>query len=352
MRFLPYTLLSLLPLTTALYTPRGSSCAVQCGTKAQNFTGTGDLVCLDTAYTDTTKGQTYKSCVDCLGNSTYYNTTASYPSNSDQWWFLWHLKYIQEYCLVDTPQTSAASNCAGECDGLKDVLDTSWLYEGVQPQYGYCSWNGSEYKSYAGDCATCLKGQVGGVVIGNAMSTLLGACDSQPMVQSGGMVEVQGDLFATEVVTSTTSSATASRTSSATSTGTSSTSELAVTGTSSGSAAATTSAVAQSSGASSNNAESSGGLSAGAGAGIGIGIAIVVIAAIAGAVFLWLRRRKQRRGAQAIPDAPPRYLASELGDQSRRTELASGEKPAPKIVEVEARNGRFPMQELDATGSR
>lgn len=77
-----------LSLTDALYTPKGSFCGVACGTKAQNFTGTGDLVCLDTAYNDDTKGVLFKGCVECLGNSTYINDTASYLGNSDQYWYL------------------------------------------------------------------------------------------------------------------------------------------------------------------------------------------------------------------------------------------------------------------------
>lgn len=339
---LPLSLLALLPLTSALYTPKGSSCSVQCGTKAQNFTGTSELVCLDTAYSDTSTGQTYKSCVNCLSNSTYYNSTSDFNGNSDQWWFLWHLKYIQQYCLIDTPQTSAASNCNSKCSGLKSVLDTSWIYSGAQPQYGYCEWNSSSYKTYAGDCATCLKEQSGGVVIGNAMSTLLEACDGEPNVQDGKMVSVQGDLFATEVVSG---SATTSTTS--TSTG----SAAATTGGSKSTDASVSAATAASAAQSTGNA-SSGGLSAGAGAGIGVGIAVVAIAAIAGGVFLWLRRRK-RASAPAMPDAPPQYLASELGEQAQRPELASAEKTDRKIAEVEAKStSHFPIQELDATERR
>lgn len=74
-------------LSTALYTPKGSSCTIECGTAAQNFTGTGDLVCLDTAYDDTTKGVLLKQCVKCLSASTYVNA-ASYNGNSDQYWYL------------------------------------------------------------------------------------------------------------------------------------------------------------------------------------------------------------------------------------------------------------------------
>lgn len=81
-------LAALCPLSTALYTPKGSSCTIECGTKAQNFTGTSDLVCLDTAYDDNSKGVLFKQCVSCLSNSTYVNDAVSYNGNSDQYWYL------------------------------------------------------------------------------------------------------------------------------------------------------------------------------------------------------------------------------------------------------------------------
>lgn len=86
--YLGIALGALFSLSSALYTPKGSSCAVACGTKAQNFTGTGDLVCLDTAYDDNTKGVLFKQCISCLSNSTYINDAVSYNGNSDQYWYL------------------------------------------------------------------------------------------------------------------------------------------------------------------------------------------------------------------------------------------------------------------------
>lgn len=80
--------LALVALTNALYTPKGSACSVQCGTKAQNFTGVGDLVCLDTAYEDNSKGVLLKGCISCLSTSAFVNTSVSYNGNSDQYWYL------------------------------------------------------------------------------------------------------------------------------------------------------------------------------------------------------------------------------------------------------------------------
>lgn len=93
-----------LSLTNALYTPKGSFCGVACGTKARNFTGTSDLVCLDTAYNDDTKGVLFKGCIECLGNSTYFNESASYLGNSDQYWYLCMSFPVCLFSLADTVQ--------------------------------------------------------------------------------------------------------------------------------------------------------------------------------------------------------------------------------------------------------
>lgn len=331
---------AILPVpSSGLYTPKGSSCTVQCGTNSQNFTGTSDLVCLDTAYTDTSKGQVLKSCISCLENSTFYSSSA--PGMSDQWWFLWHIKYVQQYCLIDTPQTSAASNCASKCNSLKDVLDTSWIYSGVQPQYGYCSWNSSEYTKNAGNCASCLQGQEGGVVIGNFAETLNGACADKPLASSGQMVSVKGDLFASTggaANTSASASSSSPTSASATSTATSTSSSTGSPGT--GSAAS----------ASASASGQSQGLSTGAKAGIGIGVALGVIA-LAGIGALFFVRRKRDAAAPDDGFAKPPAYTQELQSGAQTAIPDAVEKGGRMISEVDA-TSHPPPQELEATERR
>lgn len=78
----------LLRYAHALYTPRGSACAIECATNSANFTGVNDLVCLDNAYTDSTHGVTLRTCIECLSTSTYVNSSLNSHGNSDQWWYL------------------------------------------------------------------------------------------------------------------------------------------------------------------------------------------------------------------------------------------------------------------------
>lgn len=88
-----FSALLLLPTVSfALYAPKGSPCAVECATKSANFTGTGDLVCQDTAYSDDSKGITLKSCISCLSKSDYVNSSSPTNGNSDQWWYLCTLR--------------------------------------------------------------------------------------------------------------------------------------------------------------------------------------------------------------------------------------------------------------------
>ncbi|KAK5072005.1 hypothetical protein LTR51_006489 [Lithohypha guttulata] len=332
-----YTTALLLPYVNALYTPKGSACAVECGTKAQNFTGTGDLVCLDTAYSDTSKGVTLKSCISCLSNSTYVNDTVSFDGNADQYWFLWHMKYVQQYCLIDTPQTSAASNCAAKCNLAEDAMKTSWIYNGVQNQYNYCNWNSSQYTQYAGDCAQCLQGQENGVIIGNFADTMYRACEKKPDIANGQLVTTARALFdsatldiatATQTQTGTSANATAVATTGATTT-----------------AASPEQSPTQSS--------SRHGLSTGAAAGVGVGIGIALAALVGGVIFC-IRRRRKAAGTVRMSDgdkvSPPQYAAQELDSGTYRSELSAGGKGQEKPFLVEAGDGRLPAQELDASG--
>lgn len=248
---------------------------------------------------------------------------------------------------------------------MKAPLDTSWIYNkaGVQPQYGYCVWNSSTYMTYAEDCASCLQGQEGGVIIGNLADTNYNACKSKPQAVDGELVTSSRDLFDASVIDPSATTATTSSISTSTSTSSesssdtsspissstsSSASDAAMTGFATATSAITTSASdgAASVSASSVQSESSG-LSSGAAAGIGIGAALLTLAIAAG-IFFILRRKKRAPAAVRLM-TPPAH-AYELGNARHVNEMGGGEKGWHKTAVHET--GGLPLQELDASGHR
>jgi hypothetical protein len=164
-------LLSLLPSTsTALHIGASSPCYTACD--GGSLTETKHLSCLDAAYdtsSGTAAGQQMRECLTCTERSDYANAS---DTATDQYWFMFHLKYTQQYCLFDSAATQI-SDCAVQCSPLQSVLTTLW--GGTTPPrflYEYCDANSEVYPNYAPDCATCLRNRTGTVILGNCKSTL------------------------------------------------------------------------------------------------------------------------------------------------------------------------------------
>lgn len=230
---------------------------------------------------------------------------------------------------------------------MKTPLDVSWIYNkaGVQPQYGYCGWNSSQYTTYAKDCATCLQGQEGGVIIGNLADTTYNACKSQPQVEDGGMVVASRDLFDSSIVNETTPTSSTSTASESTSTASSTSHSSIGLATDGATATTSTNAASTSSTAASTVPSTSGGLSSGASAGIGVGAALVVLALAAGLFFVFHRKKKAAPAQENFTQLPS-YV--ELGNSGQVNEIGSGEKGWVKVSEVDAKS--IQPQELDGSG--
>ena len=158
-----FILLQYLLPTTALRVGTSSPCYDTCDGKTN--TETQHLSCIDAAYdpaSGTAGGKRMRQCLPCLEKSTYANKT---DSETDQYWFMFHLKYTQQYCLFDGKQIS---DCATECAPLSGPLRNLWG-DTTPPQFlwDYCDETSGIYPSYAGECAACLKARSGTVVLAN-----------------------------------------------------------------------------------------------------------------------------------------------------------------------------------------
>ena len=133
-----------------------------------------DITCRDGAHLSTSKGQKFKSCMECLQESTF-----SQGSENDQMWFLcmlrrtmlWlqhfglifcpdNLRYSFNYCVYAYPNATGVNvgPCAtsAACNVLKPGLISDELDPDKVTPYGYCD---SEITGeYFDRCLDCVRG--------------------------------------------------------------------------------------------------------------------------------------------------------------------------------------------------
>lgn len=248
------------------------------------------------------------------------------------------MKYVQEYCLIDTttPHIAAVNACTSACSPLSTVLDTLWINKHpFVGQYDYCTEDSSAYPNFAGDCAKCLQSQDDSVILGNFVDAMSKACSSRPLAASGDLIVLNRDLFdtsikpsiaitmsSTSITTMTTTDSSSTKASSSSTSASNSISSTTVSGnrTSMTTSTSTTGTVqngtSETNPAAGNNESNNqtdhtntGRLSTGAAAGIGAAIAIAVIAILAGLGF-WFFRQRQHNSRESLPQSPAVELMS------------------------------------------
>lgn len=132
----------------ALEVVTGSQCFGSCGGGGK---ATTDLVCNDDDYTSTVFGQKMAGCLSCESTSLAINISMSNGGTTDEYWFMFNMKYTLQTCVIDTNTKSAAvQTCQADCLPLEPVLDTLWL--ATTPfanQYDYCSLNSGSFAADA-----------------------------------------------------------------------------------------------------------------------------------------------------------------------------------------------------------
>lgn len=179
-------LLGLCVSVHALSAISGSPCYSACN--GDNATSSTDIVCTDSDFAATARGQLFKKCMTCLGTSTYIKNT-----RSDATLFLFYLSTVQQICVSNSSSTTR-SGCGSKCSGV----DSSFTQTGPEffaSPYTYCSANNGGYGSIAGDCSSCLQTSNGTVVLGNFVQAGYDACQTRANVTNGELIVVRSDIF-------------------------------------------------------------------------------------------------------------------------------------------------------------
>lgn len=153
----------------------GSPCYDPCN--GGSATSSGDIVCLDSDWTGTQKGQTLSKCMTCLQTSTFRQGPMTdeilfmcrfrrrRPDDQADA-ILDYLSTVQQTCLSGPP-AAPISNCSNQCDNVDSSFSGLGGVAFFQSPYGYCSANSNAYTSDAVACSTCLAGQGGVVTLSN-----------------------------------------------------------------------------------------------------------------------------------------------------------------------------------------
>lgn len=187
----------------ALQVSPGSPCSSACldspisnasNAHASNTIG-ADITCFDKDYTNTTKGQKFVSCVNCLETS-----TASGRGESDQDWFLYNLRYTLVTCLFGFSNASDAKatvcSTSKSCGPLQPALEEDNLNVTTESKYGYCTASDVVFRGpFLDSCETCLANTDDQKYLRNFLAVLNTGCDQR----SGASLNIgfQGSIFST-----------------------------------------------------------------------------------------------------------------------------------------------------------
>jgi hypothetical protein len=89
-----------------LVEPASPQCADTCGNILTSTRGS-EMTCDDADYASSTYGATFKACISCELNSTYYNPP---KKTSDLQWAIYNLRYALSWCLFGADNNTNTAN--------------------------------------------------------------------------------------------------------------------------------------------------------------------------------------------------------------------------------------------------
>jgi hypothetical protein len=156
-----------------LVEPASPQCADLCGNSLASTSG-AEMTCNDAGYATSTYGATYKACVACELNSTYYEPGTQL---SDLHWAIYNMRYALSWCLfgfdnntgIETPcltryvackyiqigVTNANLVCSFSCQPLTSAFEYDGLNSNAS-SYSFCPIFTTNAASIP-KCSSCLQ---------------------------------------------------------------------------------------------------------------------------------------------------------------------------------------------------
>ncbi|ROW06119.1 hypothetical protein VMCG_04649 [Cytospora schulzeri] len=155
------------------------------------------IVCEDADFTSTSDGKKWDQCMTCLQSSTFVQ-----GGESDQYWFLYNLRYIFDHCVFRIPNGtySELSPCATDlaCGPLKSGLEYGNLST-IGSEFAYCDADGGAVTGEFYDaCHSCVSSSSQTQYVANTLVALEAGCQQRPNVTS--ILGLDGTVFSSASV--------------------------------------------------------------------------------------------------------------------------------------------------------
>ncbi|KAJ5895171.1 hypothetical protein N7495_006862 [Penicillium taxi] len=148
---------NIFPTVFGLTTTPGSPCESRCSKwGSTSSTNASEIVCLDTAYNTTSKGQAFADCVTCLLDSTFYD---SGTGSADVKWGLYNLRFAFSTCVYGFPTqvSNVSSPCPVGCAGVQDAVEFDVGSPSVSNLDSWCDQS-SFADNVVNTCEACYNG--------------------------------------------------------------------------------------------------------------------------------------------------------------------------------------------------
>ncbi|CAG8977756.1 hypothetical protein HYALB_00010977 [Hymenoscyphus albidus] len=184
----------------------GSPCAHICleGTDVSDPVSSStlgdEIVCQDKSFNETSTGQKFKSCLNCLQNS-----TVSENGGNDVKWFMYNMRFALGTCLFgfrnNSDAVSSPCSTSTSCVPLQGAIEHSNLDPDENP-YTFCN---ADSNSMMGTtlqkCEQCLQSGKTEVYLSNFLRALKGGCTQRP--NPGMTLGLDSTVFTTKAVNAT-----------------------------------------------------------------------------------------------------------------------------------------------------
>lgn len=183
----------------SLQVTAGSPCASSCvGAPHLSPSSSYGLACKDQDFVSKYNGQLFQSCLTCLQESSF-----SKGDETDQQWFLYHLRYIFDSCLFDhlDDQGETLGSCMEDnpCDGLDVVLKSGTNDPTSKSPDGYCAVDGSTDLSHSVDtCLRCVQSSGSHKYLSNFLVAIKTGCENQP--SPGSLLGLSDSVFSETLI--------------------------------------------------------------------------------------------------------------------------------------------------------
>uniref|UniRef100_A0A8H7NG00 Transmembrane protein n=1 Tax=Bionectria ochroleuca TaxID=29856 RepID=A0A8H7NG00_BIOOC len=183
----------------SLQVTAGSPCASSCvGAPHLSPSSSYGLSCKDQDFVSKYNGQLFQSFLTCLQESSF-----SKGDETDQQWFLYHLRYIFDSCLFDhlDDQGETLGSCMEDnpCDGLDVVLKSGTNDPTSKSPDGYCAVDGSTDLSHSVEtCLRCVQSSGSHKYLSNFLVAIKTGCENQP--SPGSLLGLSDSVFSETLI--------------------------------------------------------------------------------------------------------------------------------------------------------